>query len=121
MYPRICEKSILPFPQETASAETKGIPVSYNIGVVCGPSVIGIERQCNTLETLHPSGISPIHSMPLSFILRISSTILSVFCNQIVDDCTASNHHKFCFFKSDGAFGFTLGMANAAFIGSVAV
>ena len=59
--------------------------------------------------------------MPLSFILRIFSTMLSVFCNQIVDDCTASNHHKFCFFKSNGTFSFTLSMADAAFVRSVAV
>lgn len=59
--------------------------------------------------------------MPLSFILRIFSTMLSIFCNQIVDNCTTGDHHEFGFFKSNSAFDFTFAMANTALITSVSI
>ena len=52
MYPRIWSKAIFPLPQETASAETKGTPVSYKTGVVCGPSVIAIDMSPPTKELM---------------------------------------------------------------------
>lgn len=47
--------------------------------------------------------------------------MLSVFCNQIVDDCTTGNHHEFGFFKSNDAFGFVLGMTYTTLIAGIRV